>query len=232
MSILLDAIVIFTFILSCFLCYKRGFLRSILGVAGNLLSLFGALYLSRHMGKWIFNAFFRQNLINDIQYQLATGTGNSEFVKITYQFTDKIPAFVSNALFGKPASHMAREILSQETMQNTAQTLTDKLIAPIMIFIICCISFFILYISFRLLIRLLLKFTGAIQNIPVIGNINGFLGGVIGIINGVIALFVLGAAAYFLIFFTSNSLSWMNESIIDNTHLFFVFYKLNFLHML
>lgn len=232
-SIILDAVVIATFILFILFSYKRGFLRSVFGLAGNLTALLGAAFLSQPLAGWIFRVFCRQNILQDIQQKLGDSVASSDFTKKIYDFAGMIPSFVSNSLFqGKSGTDLVNEVLSIENMQNAAENLTDEILAPIITFFIACICFFALYIIIKVLFKLILKLTGWIEHIPVLGQINGLLGAGVGLVNSFIFLALLGTIACFVIFITSDSLTWLNSSIVENTNLFFLFYKLNFLHML
>jgi hypothetical protein len=68
-------------------------------------------------------------------------------------------------------------------------------------------------------------FTG-VNNIPVIGNVNVFLGGVIGVGQAVVFLFIGALVIALAITLTNDSIPWLNREVMDDTFIWRPFYRI------
>lgn len=84
--------------------------------------------------------------------------------------------------------------------------------------------FLILFTVALLLVRHFSRLFTGIYKIPVIGNINTLLGGVLGVLEAGLVLLIAALVSHLLITVTGGGFFWMNERIMDNTYVWRVFY--------
>ncbi|MGN1107895.1 MAG: hypothetical protein ACI4RK_00815, partial [Oscillospiraceae bacterium] len=71
-----------------------------------------------------------------------------------------------------------------------------------------------------------------VNKIPVIGKLNGFLGGCAGLIKGLLVVFVICIIVRFVVNASGGDAMLLNETAIGSTYLFKFFYNFEFLNFL
>jgi len=87
------------------------------------------------------------------------------------------------------------------------------------------ISFFIIFSLTVFLVRYLSRVLNIVNDIPVVGRFNTLLGGVVGLLQGLVALYLLAILLQMVIQLTGNELAWLNRQVIDSTFVYRVFFN-------
>ena len=85
----------------------------------------------------------------------------------------------------------------------------------------CLLIFVICVIIVKMIASLFKRF----YKIPILGPVNSFLGGAVGVLKAAVLLYILAVAASFAVSVTANQLSWFNTDIISHSHIFSGFYN-------
>ena len=92
------------------------------------------------------------------------------------------------------------------------------------------ILFIVFSLVFSVVLQLVLRaMQAAIDKIPVVGFADHLLGGVLGLILGLLGCYVLLNLVAIIIYFTGDSLAWMNSKMIEGTLLVKYLYQYNLL---
>lgn len=92
------------------------------------------------------------------------------------------------------------------------------------------VLFFCIFSIFRVFKNYLLKLTKIAKKLPIIGELDGLLGALCGVLKAFIFLFIFAVVCFILIILTKDQLFFLNNNIINSTYLFYLFYKItNFL---
>ena len=97
------------------------------------------------------------------------------------------------------------------------------MIYPVLYILLQGLLFLLLFAACMVLVHCLAKVLRGVERLPVIGTVNGLLGGVMGALEALVVLFV-AAVAVRLLLDATGGFSWLNASIIDETYLFRHFY--------
>lgn len=119
-----------------------------------------------------------------------------------------------------------------ESGGNPGQSVLDNIVKPIVVIPMRTIIFLILFILISVLLSFIIKSTSLINKIPIIGTLNELLGGVMGLVQGVVIVFVVVIILNSIITLTENSLIFLNEATIDKSFAFSWIYHFNFLDFL
>jgi uncharacterized membrane protein required for colicin V production len=111
---------------------------------------------------------------------------------------------------------------------NAGAQSVDNSAVTLIRFVLFALLIMILYLSLRALAKL---FQG-VNEIPLIGGLNRVLGGILGLCLGVFICLIVGTLAAVLIGASKDALGWMNTDIMEDSVLFSVFYRYNFLNLL
>ena len=74
--------------------------------------------------------------------------------------------------------------------------------------------------------------TKIVNKIPLVGGLNQFLGGVFGLLQGVLSLFVIVIVVHLIVSATGNSLIFLNEMTISKSYVFSYVYNFEFLNFI
>lgn len=226
MPIIYDAVVVFVIISSVIFSYKKGFLRSILSLVSYCVSFFIANFLGRFVSQIIFDNFIKSNIEHDIFNTLSNSLNSGNMVNGINQISSIIPDWLTSYLIGdKTVDNVAGGFIAKNDLGAASSVIADQIFRPYIIMIISIIAFFILFAAVKLLFRYVYMLTSVVERMPVIGTLNGLLGGLCGVVKAGILLFIIAVIAFVLILLTKNEMSWINTGIINETHLFFMFYK-------
>lgn len=161
------------------------------------------------------------------------------FVSIT-EYTDSIGKALPD-LFGTTADKISSGEMSALrslvlTMINTSSSVktavVDNIIRPTFMLAAETVFFILIFIVVASLLGVLAKVLKIVNKIPVIGSMNGFLGGCAGLVRGVLTVFIICIVVRFVITISGGNVMLMNETAIESTYIFKFFYGFEFLNFL
>ncbi len=232
-SIILDIITAVIGIGIVISAYKKGFLRSIILFVGYIASIFVAIYLSKFISSFIYTNFIRESIVNSVQNLALTNPQSVDVSIIVNQFLESLPKIFSSSLiayFGG-SQEIVNNITESTTgaVNNLGILVADTIAKPIITGLLQTISCIIVFFICIFIVKLVSKLFGGFYAVPILGTVNSVLGGIVGVAQAAIWLFVLGVIGKMIISFTANSLTYFNIDIINNTYLYNFFYHLKFI---
>lgn len=193
-----DIIIIAIFALLFIIDFKRGIAITILNIAGVALTGFLAYHISNFLASWVYTAFVQQTLTTNLQQMIDTQGINAaianSFSALPNWAMGMIGFFLS--LFGTDASIYTNDFQIPNQAAATVSTSVEKLIQPIVTGFFQMVIGAVISIIIFILIKLLVNKLAKVFRIPVVKQVNQFLGGVFGL-----------AEAAILVFFAVNSYS-------------------------
>ncbi len=232
-SIILDIGCVIISLLVVMPSYRKGFLRSIILCIGYIASIIVAINVSRYLSKFIFDTIIRESIIKNVNTTITGNIDSAGIQTVVGGFMSKLPSFLKDSI----SAYFGGEQGIIDNLQKTTggvvnsigTTVADNIVAPIVVMLlqtlICVIVFVICIIIVKMIARLFQGFYA----IPVIGPINSMLGGVVGIAQAAVLLYILAVLGKMLISLSSNSLEYFNTNIIQSTYVFKIFYNLKFI---
>ena len=183
-------------------CYKKGFMKSLISVFSYV---FGMI-VSHVLGKFFLSNFIKSSLMSGVEDALIKNFNIAENMEKTlkgFKFFD-IP-FLGDTI----GNNIVKVFLGR-------------------IFFVAL--FFCIFSIFRVLKKYLLKLTKIAKKLPIIGELDGLLGALCGVLKSFIFLFIFAVVCFILIILTKDQLFFLNNNCINSTYLFYLFYKItNFL---
>lgn len=214
MSIILDALTVLIIMATIWLSYKRGFLYTIIGLAGYVLAVLAAMALSLPLGSWIYTHLL-QNTLTAYAKNFFTGQTLSSLTGSLGTSIQKLaPGLDLSSLFQQGANQM----------ENTA---IHAVIQPIGMAIGRSIAFIVLFFLFIAAVHIFENLSLAISHVPILGTLNRIGGAIFGIFKAALVLFVLCTLLLALQPLLAVSNIPLTSTVIDHTALFKFFYQLN-----
>ena len=156
------------------------------------------------------------------------------------EYTDAVGQALPN-LFGT----MSQEINSGEMsairtlvlnmMNSSASVKTaviDNIVRPTFMLAAETVFFIVIFIVVSALLGIIGSALKIVNKIPVIGKLNGFLGGCAGLIKGLLTVFIICIIVRFIVNASGGDVMLLNDTAIGSTYLFRFFYNFDFLNFL
>lgn len=220
MVLVLDCIVIGLILWFTMLGYKRGVLVTALGFLPMLCGIVGAWIFTPILSAILKETPLYSNMIGNLS-ESFTSASNSAMDSINSSFIENLalPEFLVDILEVNN-NPVAYEILG---VSNDMPLYVASFIANACVNVI---SVIIIYVVIYICANLVVKALNLISKLPVLNSVNRTLGMTIGMLQGVLWVWVLGIVV-FLYQFTSSgsdSLEFINESMVAK-----IFYEYNIL---
>ncbi len=228
MSVVLDVIPLIIVVILLLLGYRRGLLRTVLGLSGYLIAALSAYLLSVPIAQWIFQTFLRSDSYNTVMNILSTlsqaQTADTLLHQVIVALPNNLSAFIPAQTVESIKMQWADTIPATEQI---AATVTDDLIAPITTATIQLIVFLIAFVILCFVIKILMKVLKLVDRIPLIGSLNASLGLLVGGAEAVLFLLLFTGLVALMIQLSANEWQFLNNQIVEKTILFRFLYQIN-----
>lgn len=202
--------------------HRKGFLRAALTTFSFVIVIALSTAFTTPVSNFLENTFVGNKVENSVSNFVESkvedfigedGGSISESEEDTFLESLPLPSFIQNNL--KTSNTL------EEYAQLQVKSFEEYTTAKFTEIIISAIAYVLVMIIAWILIRLILKFAGFINKIPIIGGLNRFLGALLGFLEGLLILWALGLV---IIAFSSTSFgSAAVETIQSNALLDFIF---------
>ena len=191
MGIIFDLVIVAVVIFFLITSIRKGAVRSLIEFIGSLAAIVLAVVLSGVLSNLLFDLFVRGYFLRTIGETLQSAAGQGVAGQIA-AVLESLPGFIANAVDTSALIPQISGALSQSAEQASI-VIVDFAIAPVIKMLMRAILVVLLYIILRLVVRLL-AFTGdRIARLPVLNQLNGLCGAVLGLIKGALAVLILTA---------------------------------------
>ncbi|MDF2566913.1 MAG: hypothetical protein K0R90_369 [Oscillospiraceae bacterium] len=233
--ILIDILVI---IVSCgivYAAYKKGFIRTIISLVGCLVAILLASALSKPVAEFVFDNYIQssitQSISKNLNSSLSENNTSEQAAKAADAVFSGLPDFAENYIIANVGSK--QEIIDQikesknDGIQSAANSVVRTVIRPLAVMAIKSISFIIIYALLMIAVSFIDRLFKGIKYVPIVGTMNAIMGGVIGIFQAVVFIYIIAILIKFIIGITGNQNGIINESVVESSYIFNIFYKYN-----
>ncbi len=188
MSWILDGIVVLLLVIAVILGYKRGFISTAVQLAGYIFAFLIALSLSATVAEFTYDRFIGEKITESVSAAFSENTGSSVSEKVD-SMLDTLPAFLQTALSENEDVQNALSTIDDKT-ENTitavTETVVKQILRPVVVALLRFVVFIILFLLLLLVVKLLSKLVKPLAKLPLIRQVDGILGVVLGAVNGCI----------------------------------------------
>ena len=199
---------------------RRGFAAGLVQFLGNLLGLVGAALLSPRVADWIFLNFFEGGLTSQIQTTINQ-QGTVDLAALVDKYAGFLPQAMQQGLVDS-----ASELLASGA-PDLAHSLVTELIQPLVTPLITVVVFFVCFAVCKLLVSFLAAVLTNLNKVPVVGGVNRLMGLVMGLLAGVLDVFLVVCAVWAVVVITGNNLPWLNQTVLADSVAFSAFSSFN-----
>ena len=221
-SIIYDILAIFIVINCIKRGAKNGFAKTAVQTIGYICSIIAALVISRICASIIYTTAVQPAVITNMESSIANAVDTESVINGLTEAVESLPA-ISYFLFD--FSGAAETLVESVGLDYAAiaSSVEKTVVRPVVEPILETVIFAVVLILLATVVSFIAKGSKIVNDVPVIGRINSFFGGVFGIANGILEL-VIGA--FILEFIISASLfpEYFSEEIISGTYFFRLIY--------
>ena len=221
-SIIYDILAIFIVINCIKRGAKNGLAKTAVQTIGYICSIIAALVISRICASIIYTTAVQPAVITNMESSIANAVDTESVINGLTEAVESLPA-ISYFLFD--FSGAAETLVESVGLDYAAiaSSVEKTVVRPVVEPILETVIFAVVLILLATVVSFIAKGSKIVNDVPVIGGINSFFGGVFGIANGILEL-VIGA--FILEFIISASLfpEYFSEEIISGTYFFRLIY--------
>lgn len=153
---------------------------------------------------------------------------------VTESVRKYLPSISGSAASDSTGTTAARSIILGmiNTRSNLKSAVIDGMIKPECMLVIRTIAFAVIFLLASIALKIVVSITGLVTKIPVLNKVNAFFGLVLGLIEGLITVFVVCMATRLIVSLSSANSILFNQTAIDSTFVFKIFYNFDFLNFL
>ena len=215
MSFIIDVCIVA--VLFCFVVngYKNGVVKSILSLVSTVMAFFISSYFSVIITNFIYDSFVVPSLTNKINSVVTNSYNN---VVVPSEIINILPGLVINSFndYGITNEKISNVIGSSVSQKVVASNLVD-MFSPAFINLIRPIVIMVLFFTFKVVFRTLIDLVNKLLKLPIISQVNSFLGAILGVAKFSVILFIFVSLLRFSQPFINDSFPVFSEEVIDNT---------------
>lgn len=171
---------------------------------------------------------------------LAVNAADSEFFEQVSEYTrvieEAVPLVLSGVVHemnvGSISAFRTVLLTMAETSLTVKEAVLNEIIEPTFLLIAKTVAFIVIFAVVSIVLGIVASVLKIINKIPVLGKMNSVLGAAMGLIEGLLSVFIICIAVRLIVSFGSGSMIFFNETTIGQTLVFRHFYNFEFLNFL
>lgn len=223
--VLYDAIAVVILLLSVSKSARIGFAETITSIIGRIAAFFAALFIGKAGSQLIYDLFLDQRIHRFLNETIADSVSAGDILNSIQEATESLPSFVVN-LYGLSNSTYLEDAVN-DSMVGAVRALEAQIVEPALTGFIHIVLFLLSFAVLCFLVHHFSKAVGFVFKLPVIKTVDRFLGGVLGVVQGGINLYLIALVLRFVLYFISDPPALFNEAMIMDTFLWSWIYEFN-----
>ena len=195
-----------------------GFAKAFVQTAGFAFAVISALVIGRILASLLYTMLLKPGIIETIESSLGKAINTGDVIKNLEEAVASLPA-VSKLIFDFGAVEESLGDAVDMSNLKIAESVEKSVISPVVLPLIEIIIFAIVLLLLLAVITVIARKSKKVNEVPVIGGVNAFFGGVIGALEGAVVLATVSTVLRFVIKVYGSSV-WLSEKIISKTYIF------------
>lgn len=214
--LIFDGIALAVLVLCVFVGRRRGFVAMALLLVGTLVSLLVAQHFAPPAARWVYDTYTHDRLVEYVEDTLSTDgeEGPTAIAAALEDITQKLDPLEELVEFKDKAGELWQSLRGEGTVipfpdaeqaddqtaielllaggSSLAEALVDVVLQPLVLTLLQLTLFLLLFVAVGSLVRLLIHLSRVLNHLPLLGGFNRFLGGLCGLVEGVVILYLAG----------------------------------------
>lgn len=220
MSLILDIILIAILVAFIAAAVKKGFVLSILELVAVIASFALAFAFSPVVAQSVYDGAVEEAMVQSIEEQIDKNIDASNIAETAELTLSVLPDFIVTLASSVGVNvDEIKETISTANLNsgNIANELVTKVAQPIVVGVLTAVFFVVLAALLCFVLKIVANFISKLFDLPLVGNVNKTLGGVIGALKGIVMLVFICTILNLLFSNGDSELSnAVNESFVIN----------------
>lgn len=189
MAYLLDGAMIVLFLVMVLIGRRRGFIKTIAGVAAFVVALALAAMLGGPVSEFVYGRTVEPAVVNSIDAQVGEGSAAAE--KLDLALVD-MPNFVTNILKNaqiESGADLMEKLSGAQEGETVAQSISRQVVSPVVIPLLKVLCSLLLFLAVLIVVTILFKAFNVVAKLPLLKQLNKSLGALAGAVLGVLWVF-------------------------------------------
>lgn len=220
-----DLLAVFIIFQRVNVCARKGLAATLVGLLVYVAAVAAAGYANKPVALYLYDNIVRDAVQNVLAHEFGLvldGAGGDSL-----SLLESIPS-VLKLLMGAGGKEIPSLSVNAATTSGMAEKLASQVIdsaleEPLMT-VLHAVSFLLIFSLAAFLMRSLARMFTGVNSVPVIGGVNTVLGGIFGLFEAALTLYVGAFVLRLLIMFSGSSWWWLNEKVIGATYIWSIFY--------
>lgn len=229
-GILIDLILLLIVVVCAKSGSKNGFAKTLVSFFGIFIAFILAVLLCKPIANGIYSGVIEkpvtsgiENAINkQIDDNVSGNLDSQQVILSVEEAIDKLPAFVKNAVnFEDKKTQLSTNMdeFKSQGVSEFSQKIADTVVKPAAITVLSVVSFIVILLIAAIVCAIIAKSLKLVNKIPLLGSLNAFLGGLLGVLKGIIIVLVINWALVLIVgdggkLFSVITAETINSSII------------------
>ncbi|MDE6181923.1 MAG: CvpA family protein [Eubacteriales bacterium] len=204
---ILDILIILVFIGCLVYGYFKGAFKEIFDILGFVLGIILFRIISPFINNWFLQSSFYEKIkewiVIDLKFSSLFETVDIDLSNPANIEALNVPNFIKEQL----VKFNNAEVFASLNANNSSDYITGFIATTI----VSLISLFFIILLTSIIISIILRFTKVLSKLPVLSKINKIGGVALGVINGILTLWLLGLIVLILVLFPP--FSWLKEML-------------------
>lgn len=197
---------------------KDGFAKTFVQTVGCILAVIASLAVARICASLIYTTAIQPGVISALESSVANAVDTESVLTGLETAVAGLPA-ISRLLFDFSEVEESLSGMVDFKAGEIAAGVEESVIRPVVEPLLETVLFVIVFLILISVVTLLAKGSKTVNRVPVIGKVNGFFGGIVGVVNGLVML-VIASVVLKLIMSMGGEGKYISEHVIGNTYLF------------
>ena len=199
------------------ICAARGLMRTVVSFLGYFFAAAAAWFLGPAIARLLYenvvHGLLRSTLVTSLSGVAESGSGD---------LLGALPGAIVGLMGGGAKAVSA--LRPQETAELLADAVIETALRDPVMSLLESACFLLIFVLAAYLIRQMANLLTEVYRIPVIGTVNTVMGGIVGVFQGVLVLFILAFFLRAASAFSAGEWKWLNDRIISETYILRIFY--------
>lgn len=219
-----DAIAVVILLLAVSKSARVGFAQTITAVLGRIAAFFAALFVGKAGSQLIYKLFLDNRIMSFLEETIADSATASEVLESIGEAAETLPAFMAN-FYGLTGSQVESAVT--DSVVGAVRALEEQVVEPAVTGFLHIVIFLVTFAVLCFLVHHFSKAVGLVFKLPVIKTVDRFFGGLLGIVQGGINLYLIALLVRFVLYFISDPPAFLNEGLIMDTMIWSRVYEFN-----
>ncbi|GEM_PF-909628 len=229
-SMILDIITIAILLISVISYARKGFVYSVVRLVGTVACWVVCSMYARPVAIYIYANYLQGRVEEAVakNLHLFVKPGMETFSQSLDSLATELPGFISSLFRLKSGEYMEQwygYVVSTDGSNSALSgVIVDNMVSPIALSILNTVVFLVLFAVCSFGVDLLCSLVKGVRHIPVVGSLNFILGGCLGVVWGILYIYIISAVLWLMIAASGDTLSFIHTQDIHQSMLFKVIY--------